>query len=244
MQKPKNIILELVLCIALGWAGGHKFYNKKIGMGILYLLTYGLFGIGWLIDTIILIVNLIKEKKTLEIPSPASSSPTVSAPTVIDTTPSEVPMVADRKSKTYKVTAMQHYMSNIMKLASENFNYDNNKQDLIDRGLTNERVWKYEFHPSSVKLVPEPTNPHDKNAIMVLVDGEHVGYIKAGSCAHLLKVINEGRIADIKCTMGGGPYKYVDEEYDYEKDKTVYTMDHSTCPHFVHLEISEKDPIA
>ena len=29
MEKPKNKIVELVLCITLGWAGGHKFYNKN-----------------------------------------------------------------------------------------------------------------------------------------------------------------------------------------------------------------------
>ncbi|MCL1803280.1 MAG: NINE protein [Eubacteriaceae bacterium] len=31
---------------------GHKFYEEKIGMGILYIFTGGLFGIGWLIDLI------------------------------------------------------------------------------------------------------------------------------------------------------------------------------------------------
>lgn len=27
------------------------------------------------------------------------------------------------------------------------------------------------------RLVPEPTNPHDANAIQVVIDGEHVGYV-------------------------------------------------------------------
>lgn len=46
----KNI--ALLLCIFLGWCGGHKFYEGKSGMGVLYILTFGLCGIGWIIDII------------------------------------------------------------------------------------------------------------------------------------------------------------------------------------------------
>ena len=56
-----SCILELILCISLGWIGIHKFYKKKIGMGILYVITFGLFGIGWIIDSVVLIANLIKK---------------------------------------------------------------------------------------------------------------------------------------------------------------------------------------
>lgn len=43
------------LCLFFGFLGAHKFYEGKNGMGILYLLTVGLFGIGWLIDCIVLL---------------------------------------------------------------------------------------------------------------------------------------------------------------------------------------------
>lgn len=52
---PKNKWVALMLCIFLGWMGAHKFYEGKAGMGILYLLTCGLFGIGWFVDIISLI---------------------------------------------------------------------------------------------------------------------------------------------------------------------------------------------
>lgn len=50
--KPKNKWVAFLLCFFLGAFGAHKFYEGKIGMGILYLLTCGLFGIGWIIDII------------------------------------------------------------------------------------------------------------------------------------------------------------------------------------------------
>ena len=39
-----------LLLIFLGAFGAHCFYLGKIGKGILYLFTFGLFGIGWFVD--------------------------------------------------------------------------------------------------------------------------------------------------------------------------------------------------
>lgn len=58
--KIKNKEIDLILCILGGWFGLHYFCNKKISLGILYFCTFGLFGIGWIID-IIKIINY-KEK--------------------------------------------------------------------------------------------------------------------------------------------------------------------------------------
>ncbi|AEV30872.1 putative membrane protein [Sphaerochaeta pleomorpha str. Grapes] len=39
-----------VLWFFLGLIGVHKFYLARTGMGVLYLLTAGIFGIGWFFD--------------------------------------------------------------------------------------------------------------------------------------------------------------------------------------------------
>lgn len=62
MEKNKSI--ELLLCIFLGWAGAHKFYIGKSGDGFLYLFTFGLFGIGWLGDTIAILRELKNDNKS------------------------------------------------------------------------------------------------------------------------------------------------------------------------------------
>lgn len=53
--KRCNKWVAFLLCLWLGYVGAHKFYEGKVGGGILYLLTGGLFGIGWFIDTIALL---------------------------------------------------------------------------------------------------------------------------------------------------------------------------------------------
>lgn len=117
-------------------------------------------------------------------------------------------------TKTYRVTGTEHYKNSILNLALENDDYTKTKRELIDDLLTEERIWKYSFYPSKVDLVQEPDNPYDPNAIKVIVDNEHIGYIKKGSCKHLLKVIAEGRLGNIDCAIGGGPYKCIHEDYD------------------------------
>ncbi len=55
--RPKNKWTAFLLCLFLGYFGAHKFYEGKIGMGILYLFTAGLCGIGWFIDLVALLLK-------------------------------------------------------------------------------------------------------------------------------------------------------------------------------------------
>lgn len=53
--RMRNKWVALALCFFLGVIGAHKFYEGKNGMGILYLFTVGLFGIGVFVDFISLL---------------------------------------------------------------------------------------------------------------------------------------------------------------------------------------------
>lgn len=55
--KPKNKWVAFILCLCLGFFGAHKFYEGKSLLGILYLCTGGLLGIGVVIDLITLLLK-------------------------------------------------------------------------------------------------------------------------------------------------------------------------------------------
>lgn len=54
-KKMCDKVVSVLLCLFLGGVGAHKFYEGKIGMGVLYILTAGLFGIGSLVDFIVIL---------------------------------------------------------------------------------------------------------------------------------------------------------------------------------------------
>lgn len=144
--------------------------------------------------------------------------------------------------KTYKVAGVTHYEQNIMSFAQENPEYSLSKKQLIDGVFMlydTEKIWKYDFLMPKIELVPEPDNAYDQNAIKVMADGKHVGYIKSGSCTHLLKCIQEKRIAGITCQIGGGPYKLLEKEEDAISGETFYSLEPGKTNLFVHLSVTE-----
>jgi hypothetical protein len=52
--------------------------------------------------------------------------------------------------------------------------------------------------PFLATLIPEPTNPHDNNAVKVLVNGRHVGYLKRETASQFGRAIAAER-APVQC---------------------------------------------
>ncbi|MBO6272096.1 TM2 domain-containing protein [bacterium] len=60
--KEKNWLVTLILCLCFGGIGAHRFYTGYIGLGILQIITFGGFGIWWLIDLIMILCRSYKTK--------------------------------------------------------------------------------------------------------------------------------------------------------------------------------------
>jgi hypothetical protein len=60
-----NLVVELLVTFFFGMFGVHKFMQKKIFMGIVYLFTGGLFGIGWIVDIFVVLGKMVKGPEPL-----------------------------------------------------------------------------------------------------------------------------------------------------------------------------------
>ena len=58
--SEKDRITVLILCIFFGFFGIHQFYVGNTAKGIIYLFTGGLFGIGIIIDIILILTGEFK----------------------------------------------------------------------------------------------------------------------------------------------------------------------------------------
>lgn len=127
--------------------------------------------------------------------------------------------------KTFNVVGANYRMDEVMALAVKNEAYNYTKKQLVDEDIIERRIYEYEFFPHKFELIPEPTNPQDPNAIMVVADGHHVGYIKEGACAQVRNLINSGRIESITGKIYGGKYKLLAEDFD-ENGDPHYSFEH------------------
>lgn len=182
----------------------------------------------WIIGGLILIFVLVHQFK-----APSKNSESQQSPESMNPTPTKPPVQtkpakSDANEKRHRIAGTSYHMNEIMKFAHENPDYKLTKKQIMSMKLENTVIYKYEFDPVTVALEPEPDNPHDKNAIKVLFNGVHIGYIKAGSCSHVNKLMKSNRIESISGRLYGGPSKmvcfYGDSPEDAEMEKSDGTV--------------------
>ena len=59
--SDKDWLVTLILAFLGGYFGLHHFYCNRVGKGILYIFTLGLFGIGSLVDLILIVMKKYKD---------------------------------------------------------------------------------------------------------------------------------------------------------------------------------------
>lgn len=198
-------MVNFLITLFFGFLGVHKFIEKKNGIGFLYLFTIGLFGIGWIYDIVKAFVSIRKNDKIIQ-------------PNISEHTPESLDSLEHNTPKTenHKVAGTSYRQEAIKSLGSINPDYQLTKSQLIKNGLVDCLIYEYNFPALSAELLPEPSNIHDPNAIKVVISGQHVGYIKKGSCSHIKNLMNSNAIKSVTAHIYGGKNKCINCHDDFE----------------------------
>lgn len=102
---------------------------------------------------------------------------------------------------------MEHHMDELMELAEENLDFTCTKKELRDYLIINQRVFQYKFNPTGIDLVPDPQNPYDSNAVKILLNNRHIGYIRSSQAQRSADLFNSDRVKRVQVSIQGGKYK-------------------------------------
>lgn len=164
-------------------------------------------------------------KASAIIPEHVEEEPAASSEPIKEEHAAADPVVSipDNSKKTTFLVAGIYYREDavIDNLLYENPDFGMTKKEIIECCMEDTEIYKYEPFYGSAKLVSEPDNPHDPNAIKVMVDGIHIGYVPAKRTKSIKKILDSNNVISIGCEIFGGPYKVLpDEDADIERGKT------------------------
>lgn len=232
-NKNKRLIkLCLVWSIAVIFIGIFEKHTAALIIGILFtgICVYFLNKNKQSVETS---DEIVPPSNPLEPSGPLEySEPYVDYTVNLDDVSNNSTPTANIKKEKHKIAGVSNYEKNFKSLFSDNPLYDYTKKELIEEEYF-EKIYEQTSDIQHVDLIPEPDNPYDSNAVKVIFDDKHVGYIKKGSCSHIKKLLRSGCIKGIDGYLIGGKYKQLieyeeedDEEDDDEEDDDFET--HST----------------
>lgn len=145
-----------------------------------------------------------------------------------------------------EVVGESFYKDDIQSLCKINKDYYWPKELLYQKFVEGDKVYKYEIIDTQAKLIPEPSNPYDKNAIRVEICGKMIGHIPKEQTQEVAELMNaEG--FHVKATVAGGPFKEIIETEEKSLSYTSKDFDFSVRLKFfsskndaVSYEITEK----
>ena len=75
-MSDRSRLVSFLLCASFGMFGAHRFYVGKTGTGIVWLLTFGVFGLGIIVDLVMILLGRFFDKDNKPVQAWARTSDT------------------------------------------------------------------------------------------------------------------------------------------------------------------------
>lgn len=107
----------------------------------------------------------------------------------------------------FSAVGVSYYTDALTRVGEPARNYDLDDAKLLEKYKSGERLYKYYYNSVKKELLPQPDNPHDSNAVAVMINGEVCGHVPAALCADVKGLLSSGYRPRIN--VRGGPCKYI-----------------------------------
>lgn len=111
----------------------------------------------------------------------------------------------------FKVLGVYYHPNEIKRLQNANPDWKKGGKALVEEGKANKRIYHYSYINKPVKIAVDDGSIYRKGALMVVIAGEHVGYIPDGDTKHVAEILKTKSVKYITAMIKGGEYKIIDE---------------------------------
>lgn len=136
----------------------------------------------------------------------------------------EIKQTRSYTEEVFTIVGIHYYEKNLKELRLANPDYRKSAKTLIKEGKVGRRIYHWNYIKKPVKLIPEPNNPHDKNAVAVYIAGELVGYISRDDNIHVKEILTKYNIKFISSAIKGGEFKIACSDETFTKSDFGITI--------------------
>lgn len=108
----------------------------------------------------------------------------------------------------FEVAGLDYHMNEIRSFMEEIKKFKMSREKLKEMGYVGKKIYHYYFKVHTVQLIPEPTNPHDPNAIKVLINNVHIGYVPRNDTRVVSQIMGSGEV-ELSAFVSGGEYRLI-----------------------------------
>ncbi|MEA4965413.1 MAG: HIRAN domain-containing protein [Oscillospiraceae bacterium] len=109
----------------------------------------------------------------------------------------------------FHVVGVSYCIDHVMKLATCNPEWEKNGRSILAQGGAGKKIYRYCFINKPVKILPEPNNSHDRDALLVQIAGEKIGYISRQDNINVKRILGKNSVKFTSAFISGGQYKVV-----------------------------------
>ena len=117
----------------------------------------------------------------------------------------------------FTVVGLHHHALEIKRLENANPDWRKAGKTLVAEGKVMKRIYHYNYINKPVKIAFDDGKVYKKDALMVYIAGEHVGYIPDEDTKHVTEILNTKSVKYVTAMITGGEYKVVSEDGKAEK---------------------------